>query len=744
MTPAPGAALPSDHLRPIVALARRTRQFWVHGALAAAVVAAASTGIVLFAPRQYRSEATLHYREGLQIGQDEAANTRRVGQRLAEMLLSRSQLAKIVQELGLYPDLVSQGRLAEAVEEFRLAARFKHDQGDVFVISYAGRSPQEAQRVTARLVEVLITENRLLRTRQAEVTREFLESEKKRKAEELAQREAGLVGFLAKHPEFAQDQTSGVGVGIRGRRERASARDEPLPAPAPAPPVVRTEPAAPLEFLAARSAAEARLAAAQRDLADKRSRFTDRHPVVRTAAAVVAAEEEALRKASEELARAAPAQRPTEGRPAPRGPDPARTRRTEAPSAKRTVALETEWARLAREVAEAREQLGLIETQQFRASMAATMMTSGQSAQILVIDPAYLPARPIGTGPRKLLALGLLLSLAFGVVVAVVRALFDDVVREPEDVERLEIAPVLTVVAPRSLPPRPRAGGAGAFDLPRLPAAAAEVVIPSAQGAGGRATDAGGAPGRQGERGDVAPGTPGTALARRTLFTLPQALAKVVRVHQVETAAPLDPLLFMLADPDSPAAASLRVLRHRLASRAPTRTILVTSPGAGEGKTATAVNVALALGEGGRARVLLVEANLRTPALARLLGFVPPVCFTTQLDLHREDPTASWDVVEVLVPWLHVLALDPQNAAHVQLDGVALSVCIDWLRNAGYDHIVVDCPGVLEGADVNVVQESVDGILMVLRAGRSHALEFRKAAEQVGREKLLGSVFLEA
>ena len=89
--------------------------------------------------------------------------------------------------------------------------------------------------------------------------------------------------------------------------------------------------------------------------------------------------------------------------------------------------------------------------------------------------------------------------------------------------------------------------------------------------------------------------------------------------------------------------------------------ILVTSPGAGDGKTLCALNLALALGEGGQAKVLLLEANFRALSLARLLGFQPPGLFEQQLEYYRALNVHSWDVAETASPWLHEAAVAPDN-----------------------------------------------------------------------------------
>jgi Mrp family chromosome partitioning ATPase len=215
-----------------------------------------------------------------------------------------------------------------------------------------------------------------------------------------------------------------------------------------------------------------------------------------------------------------------------------------------------------------------------------------------------------------------------------------------------------------------------------------------------------------------------------------------VRVHRIPLAPGADPRLLFLAEPDSPAAASFRILRHRLGERLVGKVFLVTSPVAGEGKTLCALNLALALSEGGRAKVLLLEANFRNPSLARLLGFQPPVCLGKQLEFYSAMRVHSWDVAETASPWLHTAAIAPDGDAQPLLDGPALAVCIGDMRQVGYDHIVIDGPAVLGSADVNLIEESVDGVLVVLRAGKSRARRLRKAVEQMGGGKLLGFVLL--
>ena len=811
------AVLPSDVVRPLTRLARRTLRFWRASLVTFVVVLAATVAVVAVMPKQYRSEAVVYYREGLQWATSEGTSPRRVGQRLKDVLLARVQLAKVIDDLGLYKELVRAGRTADAVEEMRNAANFKVADGDVFVISFTGRSPAEAQRVTATLTDLLIGQNSRLRSQQAEVAREFLDAEKKRKADELAAKEAEQLRFLAKHPEFVQEQGPAVGVGVtlRARTRRsvdvaATKDDSALGALRREEQRLRRQlrspgqvPAAPQEpaLAAAKTEADAKLAAAQRELADRRARFTEQHPDVRMAKAVVTSAEEAVRRATEALDAA---QKPIPQevlkdrlarvekdisayeREHPQAKDARSDQVESSEAAKRIVAVEAEWARLTREVAEARERLQQLDSQQFMASMTESMLTSGQTAQIIVIDPAFLPVHPIGLSLTKRILVGLAAALALGLGLALGLALLDDVIYDSADVERLQIAPILTdvpwghskgdarrgealglpsalaiverkpptAIAPVQRIAKPRvmlagpgngdAAAAGARSTPE--AARAHVPSPEAPGTeaqpAARVADA-----LAGPRGAALPAhvaQPGEAanLPATTFFSFESDFSDLVRVHRVAAAFSSDERLVMLGPPDTAAAASFRVLRHRLAERRGAKTILVTSPEAGEGKTFTAVNLALAMGETGLARVLLLEANFRTPALARLLGFRPPVCLTQQFEVHRALPSEEpWVVVETVAPWLHVAAVSPDIGTRPMLDGRALALCIEDLQ-AGYDCIVIDSPPILDSADVNLIEECVDGILVTLQARASRMGPLRKAVDQVGRSKLLGIVLV--
>ena len=205
----------------------------------------------------------------------------------------------------------------------------------------------------------------------------------------------------------------------------------------------------------------------------------------------------------------------------------------------------------------------------------------------------------------------------------------------------------------------------------------------------------------------------------------------------------VDPRLELLLDPDSERSAAFRVLRHHLLELGRPQVVIVTSPQGGDGKTTAAINLALALAECGRAKTLLVETHVRRPQLTTVFQFVPPWCFAEQLAAHRHQPTMPWSLIDIPQLWLHVAAINPRTDQTQLLDGPAFAIAMERLRLSGYDHIVVDAPPVLGSADVNLMTDAADSVVFALRARRSNTRDLRRAIEQLGTNKIAGTVLLQ-
>ncbi len=211
--------------------------------------------------------------------------------------------------------------------------------------------------------------------------------------------------------------------------------------------------------------------------------------------------------------------------------------------------------------------------------------------------------------------------------------------------------------------------------------------------------------------------------------------------HNLTAGADTDQRLVMVLAPDGEEAAAYRLLRHRIVAQQDPQVIVVASPRPEERKTTVAVNLAIALGEYRRASVLMLDANFSQPALARLLGFEPPACFAEQLATHKDAPFKSWSVTSLVSQGVHVMALDPDKPQE-RLDAPAFAFAVQQMR-AVYDYIVVDAPPVLGSAEVNVLQEASDGVVITVRKGRSTRKDLRSCFDQLTGATVLGVVLHE-
>jgi len=199
-------------------------------------------------------------------------------------------------------------------------------------------------------------------------------------------------------------------------------------------------------------------------------------------------------------------------------------------------------------------------------------------------------------------------------------------------------------------------------------------------------------------------------------------------LHATHAGAGPEPRLVAIAAPDSPAAEQYRVLYQRiirLAVRRPVRVVAVTSAGRREGRTTTATNLALTAAQEGRPTVL-VEADLRRPTLARLLGLAPRAGVADVLAGRAELGQAIGRVGP-----LAVLVAGEDRDPSALVRGPAAAALLDQLR-AAYELVVLDAPPALAFADGDRLSGDADAALLVVRAGATPRQVVRLALESLG------------
>ena len=205
----------------------------------------------------------------------------------------------------------------------------------------------------------------------------------------------------------------------------------------------------------------------------------------------------------------------------------------------------------------------------------------------------------------------------------------------------------------------------------------------------------------------------------------------------------LDPVLVAAVAPLSPAAERYRALRTRLAQSEngqARRVVLVTSPGKHDGKTVTALNLALTMAQEFQRRVVIVDADLRQPSVHTLLGLPPGPGLVDVL-----TGTATLEEALVEIPEHHLTVLRAGRSFErpaEMLGSTPMRRLIDSLRNQ-FDRIVIDsAPAAV--SDPNAVAPLTDGMLLVVRASATTKPDIARAIGALGASNVLGMVLNES
>lgn len=189
--------------------------------------------------------------------------------------------------------------------------------------------------------------------------------------------------------------------------------------------------------------------------------------------------------------------------------------------------------------------------------------------------------------------------------------------------------------------------------------------------------------------------------------------------------------IYLESDPFGPQAEAVRQLRTNMLFVDATtggHSFMITSSVPGEGKTTTAVNLALALADSGL-RVLLIDADLRHPTVAKTLGLEGSVGLTTILvgAAEPEDVIQQWAGTS-----LHILAAGEVPPNPSELLGSGAMKELFARLGEDFDFILVDTPPVLPVADALVVSRLTSGTMVIVGATSTRKRHVAEALRILG------------
>ena len=212
----------------------------------------------------------------------------------------------------------------------------------------------------------------------------------------------------------------------------------------------------------------------------------------------------------------------------------------------------------------------------------------------------------------------------------------------------------------------------------------------------------------------------------------------MVRERNKLASASIRRSLYSFLDPFSEIAEQYRTLRNNIGFAAdgrPMRSIVITSPSAKEGKSTSAVNLAVCMTQRGE-KTLLIDANLRNPVLHKVFNVKLCTGLSNVLsgELKYEEAIYGTDI-----EGLSLLPSGPRlhNAAEL-LESQAMNDVLEASAKR-FDRIIIDCPQVLGVSDTNAIAGKCDGVLMLVKSGKTSdakAVDAKRSLDFAGANML--------
>jgi len=194
-------------------------------------------------------------------------------------------------------------------------------------------------------------------------------------------------------------------------------------------------------------------------------------------------------------------------------------------------------------------------------------------------------------------------------------------------------------------------------------------------------------------------------------------------------------------DPKSAGADRFRLVQIRLKNIQAARklkTLLITSPLPGDGKSTVALNLATVLCENGKVPVLLFEGDVHRPSLLKRLGLKawPGL---TECYKRGDDPLLGIRRIDPLGFYLFPAGQPTDDSISLLQSNFTAQLIIGRLSSS-FSWILIDSPPTTPVADVLALKAQADGTLLVARAGVTPREALEESVHHLGRDHVLGII----
>ena len=197
--------------------------------------------------------------------------------------------------------------------------------------------------------------------------------------------------------------------------------------------------------------------------------------------------------------------------------------------------------------------------------------------------------------------------------------------------------------------------------------------------------------------------------------------------------------IFVVDKPKSSIAESFKILRTNvqfaLKINDP-KSILITSPGEGEGKTTVSINLAASFAKAGF-KTIIIDTDLRIPMQHKIFELPNEIGLSSYLngECNYKDTIRSTQIENLEIITAGPI---PPNAAEL-LSSKKMPELIKLLKE-NYNIVICDSAPINVVADTQIISPLVDGTLVVVSAGNTRKFEFKKALESLEYTNIIGVV----
>jgi len=235
-------------------------------------------------------------------------------------------------------------------------------------------------------------------------------------------------------------------------------------------------------------------------------------------------------------------------------------------------------------------------------------------------------------------------------------------------------------------------------------------------------------------------GRESTAITSKTFVAQPNKPDLFLAVPPLQARIGPESRLIVSTDPHSPGSERFRLIRMALRTSTGGKLpeiLLITSPLPKDGKSTVSLNLATALAEGGKYKVLLLEADLHRPSLLENLG-LDRMNGLSEVLKGLEEPSAVIRRIEPLDIYLMAAGRLSDNPSEL-FQGERFRELLQEFRTC-FDCVLLDCPPAFPLADVVALKAHADGVLLVARAGSTPREAVRETLQLFKPEQVLGLI----